>query len=418
MGIKRLWQHYSKTYFEQSVLIYPLITFRVIFGVLMMYSTAQFMAMGWVDNHYVDPVFHFSYYGFEWVKPLGRVGMYMVHLLLVFSALMVTLGYYYRIATVILFLTFTYTELIDLTYYLNHYYFVSLVSFLLIFLPANRCLSLDVRFHRITYANHIPRWTTDGLKLMLAIVYCYAGLAKINADWLLDAMPLKLWLPVHDKMPLLGLFFKWDWTPYLFSWAGMLFDCTVIFFLAYQPSRKLAYVAILAFHALTGLLFNIGVFPIVMISLVTIYFSDQWHQSVLQTMASLFDRQHLKLLAQTELIPYQYPKRLRPILRSSLVLFFVVQLLFPWRYLLYPGNVFWTEQGYRFSWRVMLMEKSGSATFFVKDGVTGREGEVINSRFLNPQQIKHMSMQPDMILQYAHFLGAYYEKENVQQPEV
>ena len=33
-----------------------------------------------------------------------------------------------------------------------------------------------------------------------------------------------------------------------------------------------------------------------------------------------------------------------------------IQLAFPFRYLLYPGNIFWTEEGYRFSWRVMLME--------------------------------------------------------------
>jgi hypothetical protein len=37
--------------------------------------------------------------------------------------------------------------------------------------------------------------------------------------------------------------------------------------------------------------------------------------------------------------------------------FIAFQLLFPFRYLCYPNELFWTEEGFRFSWRVMLMEK-------------------------------------------------------------
>lgn len=43
--------------------------------------------------------------------------------------------------------------------------------------------------------------------------------------------------------------------------------------------------------------------------------------------------------------------------------YFAFQILFPWRYLLYDGNIFWTEEGYRFAWRVMLMEKQEQAPF-------------------------------------------------------
>jgi hypothetical protein len=80
--------------------------------------------------------------------------------------------------------------------------------------------------------------------------------------------------------------------------------------------------------------------------------------------------------------------------------------------------MFWAEQGYRFGWRVMLMEKAGTATFFVKDSLTGREGIVDNREFLNPHQEKQMAMQPDMILQFAHFLGEYYAKQGVNSPQV
>ena len=83
----------------------------------------------------------------------------MIHFILLFASLGMVLGYRYRISAMLVFLSFTYTELIDLSYYLNHYYFVSLVCFLALFVPANRALSLDVRWGRRTYANHVPAWT-------------------------------------------------------------------------------------------------------------------------------------------------------------------------------------------------------------------------------------------------------------------
>ena len=116
--------------------------------------------------------------------------------------------------------------------------------------------------------------------------------------------------------------------------------------------------------------------------------------------------------------PVGPPKTKGRLLAAVLVVHFAFQLLFPWRYLLYDSNMFWSEQGYRFGWRVMLMEKAGTATFYVKDSQTGREGIVDNSEFLNPHQEKQMAMQPDMILQFAHFLGKYYAQKGVHSPQV
>ncbi|HCX76078.1 MAG TPA: HTTM domain-containing protein, partial [Algoriphagus sp.] len=70
------------------------------------------------------------------------------------------------------------------------------------------------------------------------------------------------------------------------------------------------------------------------------------------------------------------------LLTGLFFLFFSFQILFPFRYLLYPGNLFWTEQGYRFSWRVMLMEKAGYAIFHVTDVDTGRSWELYPKHYL------------------------------------
>ncbi|MFN0177135.1 MAG: HTTM domain-containing protein [Saprospiraceae bacterium] len=427
-----------KNWLEAPVGIAPLITFRVVVGAMLLFSTLRFVYLGWVDDHYVCPQFHFKYFGFEWVEPLSATGMYVVHGLLIVSSLCVVLGLFYRLAAVAQFLLFTYIELIDLTYYLNHYYFVSIVCGLLIFVPANRAFSLDVLRNPAIFQSQIPRWAVFIFQLQLGIVYCYAGLWKINHDWLLDALPLKIWVPANDQLPLVGWLFKQEITPWLFSWIGMLYDVSIVFWLSWSRTRSWAYLTVVVFHTLTGLMFQIGVFPLVMIGATLIFFSEKWHERIWERLSiqlnplrflkpyavgpkynSILNVQPALLTQQnsTFMKPSRFRKRfsLVPVL---LCLHIAFQILFPWRYLLYPGNLFWTEEGYRFSWRVMLMEKAGTATFFVKDAKTGREGEVLNGEFLNPHQEKQMAMQPDMILQFAHFLKQHYEKQGVFDPAV
>jgi len=393
-------------YLFRPISIAPLITFRIIFGALMLYSTIRFVAKGWVHSHLIAPKLHFTYFGFAWIKPLPEVWMYVVFGLMLLACVGIILGCFYRVSAIIFFLTFTYTELIDITYYLNHYYFVSLVAFLLIFVPANRAFSLDIRRKPHLKQHQVPAWTIGVFKLQIAIVYFYAGVAKMNSEWLLDAMPLSIWLPAKTSLPLIGFIFKYKITAYLFSWAGMLFDTLIVGFLLWRKTRILAYAAVVVFHTLTGLLFQIGVFPLVMSCCVLIFFSAEFHQRLIP-------------LGQSNAIyPESWSKFSKKWITALVIMFFTFQVLFPWRYLLYKGNLFWTEEGYRFSWRVMLMEKAGTATFFVKDTKTGREGAVPNRQFLNDEQEKQMAMQPDLILQYAHFLKKYYATKGVTNPAV
>lgn len=403
-------------FLQQPIHIAPLITFRMMIGAIMFLGTLRFISLGWIEQQYIAPQFHFRYFGFEWLSILPSFWIIAIHILMLVAAVGVLLGAYFRWSAIVLFLSFTYLELIDLTYYLNHYYFMSLVLGLLIFTPAHRYFSLDAQ-RRASQTTHVPRLWIFIFQLLLAIVYTYAGLAKINSDWLLHALPLKIWLPAQDQIPILGPLFAWKFAPIIFSWAGMLYDCTIVFFLWYKPTRLLAYFTVVTFHAMTGLLFQIGVFPIVMIGATLIFFSERWHLALLGRLRSLFRRPSgtKAYEAGFQTIPYRPAPRVATVL---LGLFFLFQLLFPWRYLLYPGNLFWTEQGYRFSWRVMLMEKAGTATFYVKDSATGREGVVVNSEFLNAHQEKQMSMQPDMILQFAHHLHRHYAAQGLTDPQV
>ena len=110
--------------------------------------------------------------------------------------------------------------------------------------------------------------------------------------------------------------------------------------------------------------------------------------------------------------------RWKNISKYALLTYICFQLLFPFRHLLYPGNLYWTEQGYRFSWRVMLMEKAGYVVFHVYDPETGKMEQVNNYQYLTKTQEKQMSTQPDMILQFAHFLKDIYQEKGFLQPQI
>ncbi|MFN8236564.1 MAG: HTTM domain-containing protein [Chitinophagales bacterium] len=387
--------------------IAPLASFRIFFGAMILFSSIRFVAKGWVYQLYILPKFFFTYEGFSWIHPLSGKGMYVVFAGMIVSALLITLGLFYRIAAVIFFLLFTYVELLDKTNYLNHYYFVSIISLMLCFLPANKYASLDVKFGFTAKVTHIPNWCILLIQLQIGLVYFFAGIAKINPDWLLHAQPLKIWLKSRDYYPVVGQFFDYPITPYLFSWFGMLFDVSIFFFLIYKKTRPFAYASVVVFHLLTGYLFQIGVFPYVMIVATWIFFSAEFHQRFLSLIAGKIDLQTT---------PYQ-PKFVS-FWMALLIVHFTIQLVLPFRYLFYPGKLFWTEQGYRFSWRVMLMEKNAYVTFVVKDR-TGKIAEVRNRDYLTPQQEKQMSTQPDMILQFAHFLaGEYNNKKGFKNTEV
>ena len=393
------------TYLKKQTHPAPLAVFRIGFGVMMLISIVRFWLNGWIDTLYIQPKFHFSYYGFAWVQPLGNY-TYIIFAVCGISAFLVAIGLKYRIAIITLFLSFTYIELMDKTTYLNHYYFISVLSFLMIFLPANAYFSVDNLLKRRTFTS-IPKWTTSSIKVLVSIVYFYAGLAKVNSDWLFKAMPLKIWLPSKYDLPLIGnSLMQQNWFHYAMSWSGMIYDLCIPFLLLFKPTRWFAFGLVVFFHVFTRVLFPIGIFPYIMIVTALIFFDVEVHERILNGFRFLlkpFKINTEKL--QSKIYNYKAQRLVLPIIG----LFFIIQLSLPFRYLLYPNELFWTEEGFRFSWRVMLMEKMGYTTFKIVDGKTGNGFLVDNSDFLTSFQEKQMSFQPDFILEYAHYLGDHFK---------
>ena len=221
-----------KKYFKASVESSTLAFFRVFFGLQMIFSLVRFWKNGWIESIYIEPNFHFKYFGFGWVQSLEEYN-YILFVVAIISALFITVGYKYKISIITFFLSFTYIELIDSTTYLNHYYFISVLSFILIFIPANCTFSIDAFKNGMSYSK-VSRWNIDIIKFLLVMLYFYAGLAKINSDWLLNAMPLQLWLPGKYELPLIGSIVGEKWFAYLMSWCGMLFDLSIGFLLLFK----------------------------------------------------------------------------------------------------------------------------------------------------------------------------------------
>ena len=389
--------------------ISSLITFRIIFGSMMFASTLRFILNGWVHDLYIKPKFFFTYYGFDWIKPLEGDYMYLIFGLLLLISLLITFGLFYRISIVSYFLIFTYVELIDKTNYLNHYYFISLVSFILIFLPLHRSFSLDCFFGICKEKKYVKSWPINIIKLQIGIVYFFAGIAKLNYNWLVEAQPLINWLKHQSDFPIIGYLLKENATAYLFSWFGALFDLSIFFILVNNRLRIYGYILVVIFHVMTSIMFPIGVFPLLMICSTLVFFSENFHSKIIFFISKLT----IKLKNKPSEEVYSLNKFGKPLIKTLFISFFILQLFLPFRYLLYPGKLFWTEQGYRFSWRVMLIEKLGYAQFYVHESLKDRGKFIENNNYLTPQQEKMMATQPDMILQYAHFLSDTFKDSTI-----
>jgi hypothetical protein len=386
----------------------PLAVFRIAFGLLMFVSTLRFMLKGWVDTMYIQPKVFFPFFGWDWIQPLPGHNMYLVFALLMLTSLFIATGTLYRFSSIVFFLLFSYVELIDKTNYLNHYYFISLVAFLLIFLPAGKIYAVDNWFFKRKSIHTISFGYIFVLQLQMFTLYFFAGIAKLNYDWLIEAQPLRIWLPPYNYLPLIGHYMEKTWVPYLFAWFGCIYDLAIGFLLFNKRTVRVAYLLVIVFHLATGLFFNIGMFPWIMMVITTIFFPAPFHRRLLNRLPKM------DFIANGIVA--------KPLWTSTIsfgvATFFLIQYLIPFRYALYPGKLFWTEQGYRFSWRVMLMEKAGTALFTVEDKGSSKKSIICNTEHLTYMQEKMMSTQPDMLVDYAHYLAKVFQNKGYSNPIV
>ncbi|HUQ04051.1 MAG TPA: HTTM domain-containing protein [Kofleriaceae bacterium] len=377
----------------QPVDIASLAALRIIFGLVMFGGIVRFLFTGWIEAMYGQPRFFFHYPGFDWVEAWSVTGMYVHYGVLAGLALAIAAGAWHRVVTPLFVVGFAYTQLIDVTNYLNHHYLVVVLGGLLAVLPAHRAWSIDAWRDPSLRASTVPAWVVWLLRFQIGVVYVFAGLAKMQSDWLVHAQPLNVWMSARSDTPVIGPWLDERWLAYAMSWGGFLFDTTIVVWLSWRRTRLPAFVALAGFHAATGYFFNIGMFPLIMTTSALVFFAPSWPRRFVRGFARGADR---------ETAPTAYVGGGR-VLRALLVAHVIVQIALPLRHHLYPGAVAWNEDGMRFAWQVMVREKHGSITFVVRFP-DGRRLEVPPHRYLTARQEREMAGQPDLILQLARHI--------------
>jgi hypothetical protein len=360
---------------------------RILFGLIVMVSSVRFIAKGWVGRLWIEPATHLTYPGLGWVQPLPGAWMYVLPVVTAVAGLAIALGWRHRLATGVFLIAFTWTELIDAALYLNHYWFLTLLGVLMLVLPVHQHWSLDACGGRVDAQTSVPAVTVWALRAQVGVVYVFAGLAKLNSDWLLRGQPLQLWLSDRSDVPLVGPLLDIDAVAFLASWGAAAFDLTIVGWLLWRRSRAAAWAVLVTFHLVTGALFQIGVFPLVMGVMALVFFEPDWPSSVIRRPSSQRSPASFTPAAT----------RLRPWVLLTLVLLVTIQLALPLRHFAEPGNVRWNEDGYHLAWRVMLTEKAGFVDYWVTDATTGQTWIAKPNDVLDDWQIAHASTRPDFV---------------------
>ncbi len=406
------------------VSIAPLVYFRIAFGAILVWSISMFFnykdeyGTDLITRYFTQPMIHFKYYGFGWVESLSDSRMHALFFMLGVAALCIAAGFLQRLAAAAFCLGFTYVFLLEQSRYMNHYYLVCLVSLLMVFIPANRALSLDVLIRPAIRAATVPAWALWLLRFQFGVVYFYAGLAKCHRDWI-DGTIMQLKLSRKIENPIVGSLAAHDWAPLFCSWGGLLLDLFIVPLLLWRKTRVPTLVVTLVFHLLNSQLFDIDIFPWMMIAATIILFFPDWlpwfredRAAAGRTPAAAVER------------PLSVHCRITTVLLGTYV---VVQLLVPLRHVFYSGAADWTEEGHPFAWRMLMREKYVVPPQFF---VSYQKGEKVVQQampiphpneawFWNSDfQFQIMAMNPDMILQFCHKYADLLRSQGAEQIDI
>ena len=379
----------------------PLVVFRIFFGFLVACESFGAIFTGWVKRILIDPQVTFSFIGFEWLKPLPGFGMYFYFIAMGVFGLAIMLGYRYRIAIISYTILWAGVYFMQKTAYNNHYYLLLLISFLMIFLPSNSYASLDVRQNRIKEENTMPYWISLLFIIQVAIVYVFASIAKFYPDWLDGTFTRNLLADSTNVIALKKLFLQ-KWFYLFIAYMGIIFDLLIVPLLLFKKTRMLALLASLTFHLFNAIFLEIGIFPFFALTFALFFYEPE-------TIRSVFLRRKTSIETDNGHSNY-YGKK---IVYFLIIPYLIIQLLLPLRHHFIEGDVLWTEEGHRLSWRMMLRERNGFIHIRIKDLKTGEESLYDYRKNLTDKQIQNLATKPDFIWQYCQYIKKEFKGKEI-----
>ena len=379
----------------------PLVVFRIFFGFLVACESFGAIFTGWVKRILIDPQVTFSFIGFEWLKPLPGFGMYFYFIAMGVFGLAIMLGYRYRIAIISYTILWAGAYFMQKTAYNNHYYLLLLISFLMIFLPSNSYASLDVRQNRIKEENTMPYWISLLFIIQVAIVYVFASIAKFYPDWLDGTFTRNLLADSTNVITLKKLFLQ-KWFYLFIAYMGIIFDLLIVPLLLFKKTRMLALLASLTFHLFNAVFLEIGIFPFFALTFALFFYEPE-------TIRSVFLRRKTSIETDNGHSNY-YGKK---IVYFLIIPYLIIQLLLPLRHHFIEGDVLWTEEGHRLSWRMMLRERNGFIHIRIKDLKTGKLSVYDYRKNLTDKQIQNLATKPDFIWQYCQYIKKEFKGKDI-----
>lgn len=376
----------------------PLIIFRIFLGFLLAAETFGAIATGWVRKVLIEPEFTFSHIGMDWLQPLPGYGMYFYFFFMGIAGIMVMLGYKYRFFLGLFTILWTGVYLMQKTSYNNHYYLLILVCLIMFFLPANRYASLDVKNNPEIKQHKMPRWCSVVMILQMAIVYFYATVAKFYPGWL-DGSFTKIILS-ETEFDTFAELFSQHWFHLFIAYSGIAFDMLIVPLLLWKKTRTIAFLAALSFHIFNAIFLQIGIFPFFALSFTVFFYPPE-------KIRNLFFRKK---------IPVEYTEPIyenKPVLIYFFLPFFIIQTLLPIRHHFIKGDVLWTEEGHRLSWRMMLRQRQGYATYKVIDKKTQMEIPYDYLKNLTRKQRNFAATNPDGIWQMSQRIKKEFAEKGV-----
>ncbi len=373
-----------------------LIIFRILFGFLVIAESWGAILTGWVRKTLIQPKFTFNFIHLDFLQPLPGNGMYYYFFIMGVFGIGIMLGYKYRAAMFGFSLMWAGVYLMQKSSYNNHYYLLFLLNFIMCFLPAHKNLSLDVKFNSVVKTDWMPSWVKWFIIFQLFIVYTYASVAKFYPDWL-DTTFAAILMKSRKDYFLIGEIIQQKWAHYVIAYFGIVFDALIIPALLYKPTRKFAFILALFFHLYNSFVLHIGIFPYLALAFCLFFFEDRSIRKI------FYPKSH-----KNPFTPDVYFKKNNFILITASI-WFIIQIALPLRHWFIPGDVLYTEEGHRLSWRMMLRTKSGSNTFYIQEKGSTKKVSVKWKNYLTKKQKRAMGGKPDMIWQFAQYLKKEYQ---------
>lgn len=374
------------------------VVLRAGMGLIVAAEIWRYFHHGWIDRYWVEPEFHFKYAGFGWVQPLPGIGMHVLFAVMFGAAMAMLFRQSARWGATTVALLFSYQFLLEQARYLNHFYAAISILWLIAVVSwvvhGNEC-SVPGR------SAWVPRWAIVMLRFQVGVIYLFAGMAKMNGDWLTGAA-WREWLVARYWQPAVRMLLDSGMERVFFGYGGLIIDIALVPLLLCRRTRAVGLGIAAIFHYVNAQLFSIGIFPWMMMLATLAFLPPAWPTTF---ESWIFSRSE--------------PPPSRPdhgVLRPSatlgavlLSLYMVFEIVVPLRHVLYPGDVRWTEEGHRFSWRMMSSDKRGTVSFRVVAGAD--TSRVLVPPFLAGWQAAMMPTRPDMILQAAHEIARRAESE-------